>query len=84
MKIFSSKIFWCIIAGVLIAMVTIFMLMNKKLAVQNVSHTEDEWCLVHEFDPSGGYFGRNTAGDEEYQVVTSQDGIKVYQKCSKI
>ena len=54
---------------------------NQDIIVANNSKYK---IVVPKTQEASCYFGRNTAGDEEYQVVTSQDGIKVYQKCSKI
>lgn len=43
-----------------------------------------EWCLVTTLDRSGGYFGSEGPGRDEYRILETENGIHVYQPCKKI
>lgn len=46
---------------------------------------EPEWCLIQEFPLTGGSFaGPGPTDGEEYFVLQTQSGFKVFQKCAKI
>lgn len=49
-----------------------------------VESTETEWCLIEELPPSGGSWDQQHAGQYEYQVIQTQSGFKIFQRCAKI
>ena len=51
---------------------------------RDLTEPEPEWCLVADLPPSGGDWSENHAGAYEYQVIATQSGFKVFQRCSKI
>lgn len=47
--------------------------------------SHEEWCLVTELPLSGGSFSHPGPSDnEEYSVIITESGFKVYQRCGKI
>lgn len=62
----------------------VWILPTLKNEVADHTEPEPEWCLVADLPPSGGDWSQGSAGAYEYQVIATQSGFKVFQRCSKI
>lgn len=66
-----------IVLGMWVAMMMVQSEVDEKVVA------EDEWCLVADLPATGGSFGSPRPGEDSYQVISTTDGFKVYQKCGK-
>lgn len=54
----------------------------KKEESQKQEENKREWCL-EKIIRSGDSFGEGSAGQYEYQLITTTHGIYVYKKCNQ-
>jgi len=43
-----------------------------------------EWCMIADLPLMGGSFSESGAGEYQYQIVNTEGGYKVFQKCAKM
>lgn len=58
-------------------------LMMIQSEVEEKVIAEDKWYLVANLPPTERSFGSPRPEKDSYQVISTTDGFKVYQKCGK-
>lgn len=73
-----------IIVAVVMFVLGVWILPTIKNEIRDAQQEDPEWCLVEELPPAGGSWNQQNAGHYEYQVITTEAGFKVFQRCGKI
>lgn len=78
------KIYILFVIGLIIF--SVWLLPQLRNTIDDVdSDPEPEWCLVTELPLSGGSFNHPGPSDgEDYYVLMTESGFKVFQRCGKI